>query len=100
MGRGSELALSRAVLQGAVRAVVRAVPIAILQPLIGTSEAVARSLMGTDVSFAVLSGCFVFVEDWFFSFLHKFVFQRSRSESSTSRQSIVVSSMYNMLLID
>lgn len=92
---GSELALSRAVLQGAVRAVVRAVPIAILQPLIGTSEAVARSLMGTDVSSAVASGCFVFVEDWFFSFLHKLYSKPSLSESWASRKSIVVSSTYH-----
>lgn len=32
--------------QGAVTAVVRAVPVAILKPLIGTSEAVSRTLFG------------------------------------------------------
>lgn len=33
-------------LQGAVRAVVRAVPIAVLKPMIGASEAVSKTLMG------------------------------------------------------
>lgn len=32
--------------QGAVRAVIRAVPIALLHPLIGTSEAVSKTLLG------------------------------------------------------
>lgn len=32
--------------QGAVRAVVRAVPIAVLKPMIGASEAVSKTLMG------------------------------------------------------
>ena len=33
-------------IQGAVRAVVRAVPIAVLKPMIGASEAVSKTLMG------------------------------------------------------
>jgi autophagy-related protein 2 len=33
-------------LQGAVRAVVRAVPIAVLKPMIGASEAIGKTLMG------------------------------------------------------
>lgn len=32
--------------QGAVRAVVRAVPIAVLRPMIGASEAVSKTLLG------------------------------------------------------
>lgn len=32
--------------QGAVRAVVRAVPIAVLKPMIGASEAVSKTLLG------------------------------------------------------
>ena len=33
-------------LQGAVKAVVRAVPIAVLRPMIGASEAVSKTLLG------------------------------------------------------
>lgn len=33
-------------LQGPVRAVIRAVPIAVLRPMIGASEAVSKTLMG------------------------------------------------------
>jgi len=32
--------------KGAVRAVIRAVPIAVLKPMIGASEAVSKTLMG------------------------------------------------------
>lgn len=33
-------------IQGAVRAVIRAVPIAVLKPMIGATEAVGQTLMG------------------------------------------------------
>lgn len=33
-------------LKGPTRAVVRAVPIAVLKPMIGTSEAISKTLMG------------------------------------------------------
>jgi hypothetical protein len=39
--------VSSVVLQGALKAVVRAVPVAVLQPLIGTTEAVAKTLFGS-----------------------------------------------------
>jgi autophagy-related protein 2 len=32
--------------QGAVRSVIRAVPIAVLKPMIGASEAVSKTLLG------------------------------------------------------
>ena len=39
-------AWSNKALQGAVRAVIRAVPIAVLRPMIGASEAVSKALLG------------------------------------------------------
>jgi len=42
----TDIDLNHLHVQGAVRAVVRAVPIAVLKPMIGASEAVSKTLMG------------------------------------------------------
>jgi hypothetical protein len=42
----SDLEFTQISFQGPVRSVIRAVPIAVLRPMIGASEAVSKTLMG------------------------------------------------------